>query len=83
MSSKKRRRAAQLARFKKMDENYTWLYLKSSPRRDGLRSWRFWFGCIVALGDKLETQKPGAWGSLERRPEGTDILMHNYRKRHG
>ncbi len=81
MSSAKRRRKAQLARLVRMDATYSRLYLISSPRRDGPRSWRLWFGCIVPLGDALEKKKPGAWASLPRSPGGPDILMHNFKKR--
>lgn len=81
MSSKKRRRKAQLARLVKLDATYARLYLMRSPRRDAPRSWRLWLGVIVPLGDKLETQRPGAWAALPRCRTGDDILMLNYRKR--
>lgn len=81
MSAAKRRRKAQVAHLLKLDRTYHRLYLMSSPRRDGPRSWRLWFGCIVPLGDKLERQKPGAWHALPRCGTGEDILMLNFKKR--
>lgn len=81
MSSKKRRRKAQIARLLKLDATYARLYLMSSPRRDWSRTGRLWYSCIVPLGDKLERQKPGAWRTLPRCSAGEDILMRGYRKR--
>lgn len=81
MSAKKRRRKAQIARLIKLDATYLHLYLLKSPRRDGDRASRLWWGVIVPLGDKLEKQKPGAWHSLPRSPGGPDILMHCFRER--
>lgn len=81
MSAKKRRRKAQVARFIRLDANHSWLYYKTSPRRDGPRAIALWWRCIVPLGDKLERQKPGAWRALPRYSGGPDILMDNYRKR--
>jgi hypothetical protein len=78
MSSKKRRRKTQVARLVKLDATYHRLYLMSSPRRDGPRSWRLWFGCIVPLGDKLGA---AAWAALPRCDTGDDILQLNYLKR--
>lgn len=83
MSSKTRRRKAQLARLLKLDATYHRLYLMASKRRDPKRSMPFWFNAVVALGDALERKKPGAWHTLPRSPGGPDILMHNYRKRKG
>lgn len=76
MSAAKRRRKAQLARLVRMDATYLRLHLKSSPR-----SWRLWFGCVVALGDALEKKKPGAWAALPRCESGSRILLHNFNKR--
>ena len=81
MSSAKRRRKAKLARLKLLDANHGWLYLMKSPRRDGMRAAALWWNCIVPLGDKLETQKPGAWLSLHRCATGGAGLIENYRKR--
>jgi hypothetical protein len=81
MSAKKRRRKAQIGRLVRMDATYHRLYLLSSPRRDGPRSWRLWFGCVVALGDALEKKQPGAWAALPRSQIGTGILLHNFNKR--
>jgi hypothetical protein len=81
VSAKKRRRKAQLARLQQLDRNHIWLYLMSSPRRDGDRAMRLWWRCIVPLGDKLEKQKAGAWAALHRCDQGKAILMDNYRRR--
>ena len=81
MSAAKRRRNAKLMRLKRLDENHLWLYLMKSPRRDGPRAMAVWWSCIVPLGDKLETQKPGAWLSLQRCATGGAGLVENYRKR--
>jgi hypothetical protein len=81
MSAAKRRRKAQLARLVRMDATYSRLYLKSSPRRDGPRSWRLRVGCVIPLGDALERAKPGAWASLPRSDEGRYILLQNFNKR--
>lgn len=81
MSAAKRRRKAKLARLRRLDENHAWLYLMKSPRRDGPRAAALWWNCIVPLGDKLETQKPGAWLSLNRCATAEPILVENYRKR--
>jgi hypothetical protein len=81
MSSAKRRRKAQIARFIRMDATYAHLYLMRSPRRDGPRSWRFWQTCIVPLGDALEKKKSGAWRALPRCKTGDDILMRNFNRR--
>lgn len=81
MSAKKRRWKRKLELLRKLDANYAWLYLKTSPRRDPKRAWPMWYGCVVALGDALEKRKPGAWASLPRRPMGTEILLHNFAKR--
>ncbi len=81
MSSKKRRRKAQMARLVKLDANQLWLYLMKSPRRDGPRAEALWWRCIVPLGDKLESQKPGAWDTLPRCGTGKALLLENYRKR--
>lgn len=83
MSAKKRRRKAQIERLRKLDATYMRLYLLASPRRNGPKSWRLWQCCVTPLGDKLESQKPGAWHALDRCPKGDDILMDNYRKRKG
>jgi len=81
VSAAKRRRNAKLMRLKRLDENHLWLYLMKSPRRDGPRAMALWWNCIVPLGDKLETQKPGAWLSLNRCASGGQGLVENYRKR--
>jgi len=81
MSAKKRRSKAKINQLIRMGATYTRLYVEISPHRDAPRSWRFWFGCIVPLGDALEKQKPGAWASLSRSPRGTAILELNYQKR--
>lgn len=93
MSAKKRRRKAKIELLRKLDATYSHLYLMASPRRDGhrascprrdgYRASRLWWGSIVPLGDKLESQKPGVWHSLPRFPGGPDILMDNYRERRG
>lgn len=81
MSAKKRRRKAKLAHLVRLDATYHRLYLLKSPRRGGPRADCLWWGCIVPLGDALETQKPGAWHTLPRDSTGPDILMHNYHQR--
>lgn len=81
MSAAKRRRKAQLARLAKLDENHSWLYLMKSPRRDGPRAVALWWTCIVPLGDKLESQKAGAWASLKRCDTGKRGLVSNYEAR--
>lgn len=78
MSAAKRRRKVQIARLVKLDRTYHRLYLMSSPRRDGPRSWRLWLGCIVPLGDKIG---PAGWAALPRCGAGEDILLINYMKR--
>jgi hypothetical protein len=80
MSAAKRRRKAQIARLVRMDRTYHRLYLMASPHRDGPRSWRFWLGCIVPLGDKIG---PAGWSALPRCDTGEDILLNNYRRRTG
>jgi len=81
MSAGKRRRKAKLARLKRLDENHSWLYLMKSPRRDGPRAAALWWNCIVPLGDKLESQRAGAWASLNRCATGKVGLTQNYEKR--
>lgn len=78
MSAAKRRRKAAIARLIRLDQTYRRLYLMTSPRRDGPRSWRLWFGCVVPLGDKLGVP---AWSALSRCETGRAILLSNYRKR--
>lgn len=81
VSAAKRRRMAKLAQLKRLDANHGWLHLMKSPRRDGRRAAALWSNCIVSLGDKLESQKAGAWLSLERCAMGGTGLVENYRKR--
>jgi hypothetical protein len=81
MSAAKRRRKARLARLVRVDATHSRLSLMSSPRRNGPRAWRLWFGSIVPLGDALERAKPGAWATLPRYESGRNILLHNFKKR--
>lgn len=83
MSSRTRRRKAQMRRFVQMDLTHRRLYLLASPHRDGPRAMRLWLACIVPLGDKLERRQPGAWAELPRCEIGTAILLHNFKGRAG
>lgn len=83
MSARNRRRARQIARLIALDRNHSRIYLMTSRHRDGPRAARLWWSCIVPLGDKLESQKAGAWHALPRSSRDPDILMIRYRERTG
>lgn len=80
MSSRKRRVKRKIAMLRRLDATYERLYLLASPRRDGPKSWRLWFGVIIPLGDAIG---PRAWAGLDRDSVGAKILQHNYNKRMG